>query len=44
MESSCKDSEMLTHLKDNSTNLLHSGDNKKADRWIDDMSIDDHSI
>ena len=23
--------------KDNSTNLLHKGDNKKADKWIDDI-------
>ena len=30
MESSCV-------LKDNSTNLLHTGDDKKADKWIDDI-------
>ena len=24
-------------LKDNSANLLHTGDNKKADKWLDDI-------
>ena len=27
----------LSVKKDNSTNLLHTGDNKKADKWIDDI-------
>ena len=27
----------LSVKKDNSTNLLHKGDNKKADKWIDDI-------
>ena len=28
---------MLTYFEGYSTNLLHTGDDKKADKWIDDI-------